>query len=147
MVDDVEARLAFEVIDAADVEQHGKALAFERDQTGAQLGGFDAFDDRIVDRGSDGGRIERSRADRRRLRTRHVSTTLLRAGQKAAAPTLTDLLLNQIDGVQEPIGRRRTPGHIDIDRDDGVDTLYDRVVVEDAAGTRARPHRDDPFRI
>src|SRR3989440_9441282 len=51
-----------------------------------------------------------------------------------------DFLVQQQDAVQQPLGARRTPRHVDIHRDDGVDPLHHRVVVEDAARRRARAH-------
>src|SRR5689334_24835073 len=47
----------------------------------------------------------------------------------------------------EPFGTRRTSGDVDIDRDDRVDPLHDRVVVEDVAGRGAGAHRDRPLRL
>src|SRR6185503_5526307 len=47
--------------------------------------------------------------------------------------------------VHEAFGTWRTAGYVDVHRDDAVDALYDRVVVEHAAGGGARAHRDAPL--
>ena len=44
-------------------------------------------------------------------------------------------------------GRGGQNGHVDVDGDDAVDALQDRVVVEHAARARARAHRDHPLRL
>src|SRR6476661_1666798 len=43
-----------------------------------------------------------------------------------------DLLLEQSDAVDQTFGPRRASRHVDIDRDDGIDALHHRVIVEDA---------------
>ncbi len=42
-------------------------------------------------------------------------------------------------------GRGGQPGHVDVDRHDLIDTLHERVIVEDAADRRTRAHRDHPL--
>ena len=70
-----------------------------------------------------------------------------------AAPTLGrvfahDPLLQQHDALDERLGPRRAAGHVDVDRDDLVDALGDRVRVPvGAAAVRARTHRDDVLRV
>src|SRR5665213_4422245 len=61
--------------------------------------------------------------------------------QDAAAAAGLDLLLDQVDGVEQAVGRRRAAGDVDVDRHDRVDALDDRVVVEHAAARGARAHR------
>ena len=51
------------------------------------------------------------------------------------------------DRVEQHLGPRRTAGQVDVDRDDVVDALDDRVVVEHAAGAGADAHRDDPLGV
>ena len=58
-----------------------------------------------------------------------------------------DLVLQQRDRVDQLLRTRRTSGNVDIDRDDLVHALHERVVVEDAARRCARAHRDDPLRL
>src|SRR6476661_6939436 len=56
-----------------------------------------------------------------------------------------DLLLEQSNAVDETFGPRRASRYVDIDRDDRVDALDHRVVVEDPAGRGARAHGDGPL--
>ena len=51
------------------------------------------------------------------------------------------------DPLHQRLGPRRAAGHVDVDGDDLVDALEDRVVVEHPAGARARAHRDHPLRL
>src|SRR4051794_7353554 len=66
-----------------------------------------------------------------------------------ARPTLggvlvLDALLQQHDALDERLGPRRTARHVDVDRDDLIDALGDRVAVPvGPAAVRARSHRDD----
>ena len=60
-------------------------------------------------------------------------------------PLAHHLLLEQPDPVEQPFRSRRTPGHVDVDRNDGVDPLHDGVVVEHTARGSARAHRDTPL--
>ena len=71
MIDDVEARLAFEVVDAADIEQHREALRAQLREPRAQLHGRNPLDLGVGDLGANGGWVERGAGDRRNLRTRH----------------------------------------------------------------------------
>src|SRR3954464_6137272 len=70
-----------------------------------------------------------------------------------AAPTgahvlVLDPLLEEHDSLQQGFGTRRAPGHVDIDGDDLIDTLGDRVAVPvRAAAIGTRAHRDDVLRI
>jgi hypothetical protein len=58
-----------------------------------------------------------------------------------------DLLAHLEDGVDQHLGPRRAAGQVDVDRDDVVHTLHDRVVVEHAAGRCADTHGDDRARL
>ena len=60
---------------------------------------------------------------------------------------LADLLTQDEDRVDEGLGAGRAAGQVDVDGDDVVAALDDGVVVEDAAGGRARTHGDDPLRF
>src|SRR3954469_20198872 len=46
-------------------------------------------------------------------------------------------LVQPDDPLHQLLGPRRAAGDVDVDRDDLVDRLHDRVVVEHAAGARA----------
>ncbi len=58
-----------------------------------------------------------------------------------------DLVVQLDDRVEQHLGAGRTPGQVDVDRDDVVDALDDRVVVEHAARAGAHAHRDDPLGV
>ena len=58
---------------------------------------------------------------------------------------LADLLTQDEDSVDEGLGAGRAAGQVNVDGDDVVAALDDGVVVEDAAGGRARAHGDDPL--
>src|ERR1019366_5829412 len=58
-----------------------------------------------------------------------------------------DFLLQQRDRINHLLGTRRTPGDIDIHGNDLIHALHQRVIIEDATGSRAGPHRDDPLRF
>src|SRR5208282_2330341 len=58
-----------------------------------------------------------------------------------------DFLLQQRDRVNQLLGARRTAGNIDIHGNDLIHALHQRVIVENATGSRARPHRYDPLRF
>ena len=75
MVDDIETRHAFGIIDAADIHEYVEAVGFERLQSHTKRIGIDAFDACVGDIRPDGGRIGRRRPGRRRLRTRHEPPT------------------------------------------------------------------------
>src|SRR4051812_10364123 len=70
-----------------------------------------------------------------------------------AAPTgahvlVLDPLLEEHDALEQGFGARRAPGHVDVDGDDLIDTLGDRVAVPvRAAAVGTRAHRDDVLRI
>src|SRR5262245_7632444 len=49
---------------------------------------------------------------------------------------LVDLLLELDDAVNERFGSRRAAGHEDIDGNDLIDALHERVVIEHAADRR-----------
>ena len=51
------------------------------------------------------------------------------------------------DPLHQCLGSWWAAGHVDVDRDDLVDALENRVVVEHPAGARAGAHRDHPFRL
>ena len=78
MVDDVETRLALEIIDGAEIEQHRVAIVLERFEARAQLRGRNALDRRIVDWRTQARRIDRSAGDRRSLRARHGASSKLK---------------------------------------------------------------------
>src|SRR6266404_7984529 len=58
-----------------------------------------------------------------------------------------DFFLQQRDGIDQLLGTRRTAGDVDIHGNDLIHALHERVIIEDAAGSCARPHRDDPLRL
>src|SRR5262245_25175360 len=58
-----------------------------------------------------------------------------------------DALLELEEPVDDGFGSRRTTGHVDVDRDDGVDPLHHGVVVVGTAGIGAVAKRHDPFWI
>jgi hypothetical protein len=54
----------------------------------------------------------------------------------------------QLDNAPDQLfGARRAAGHINIDGHDAINALHNRVIVENAAATGARAHRNDPFRL
>src|ERR1700754_5084607 len=63
--------------------------------------------------------------------------------QAAALPQ--DLFLQQSDGVNQLLRTRGASRNVDIDRDDLIDALQYRVVVENSARRGAGAHGDDPF--
>src|ERR1700727_229209 len=63
------------------------------------------------------------------------------SGEDSAASAFADRLLNQVDRIQQAVGRRRTPRYVHVDGNDGIDALDDGVVIEHSAGTRAGTHR------
>src|SRR5829696_8404306 len=55
-----------------------------------------------------------------------------------------DLLLQQQDALEQRLGTRRAAGHVDVDGDQLVDALGDRVAVPvGAAAVGAATHADD----
>ena len=94
-----------------------------------------------------------SRRRRRRSSRRHCSSPFIcdvgvaasaaasaaRGGLLAvdAERLVLDLLVQREDRVDQHLGPRRAAGQVDVDRDDVVDALHDRVVVEHAAGADA----------
>ena len=58
-----------------------------------------------------------------------------------------DLLLQGQDSLDHGLRARRAAGHVDVDGDDLVDALEDRVVREHAAGGGAGAHRQHPLRL
>src|SRR5208337_2074250 len=58
-----------------------------------------------------------------------------------------DLLLQQGNGVDKLLGTRRAAGNVNIDGNPLVDSLHDRIVIEDSAGGGASAHGDDPLRL
>jgi hypothetical protein len=58
MVDDVKARIAFEVIDATDIEQHRKARGLQPFERCAHVGRTDAHDARVSNVGPHGRWVE-----------------------------------------------------------------------------------------
>ena len=69
-----------------------------------------------------------------------------RGARRRAGPR-PDLLVEADDPLHQRLRPRRAAGHVDVDRDDPVDALEDRVVVEHAAGAGAGAHRDHPLRL
>src|ERR1035437_10826326 len=67
-------------------------------------------------------------------------------GEDAAAAARLDLLLDEGDGVEPAVGRRRAARHVDVDWHDRIDALHDRVVVEHAAARGKGAPRDHPLR-
>src|SRR4051794_21517809 len=66
------------------------------------------------------------------------------AGAVDAELAVLDLVVQLEDRVDEHLRPRRAPGEVHVHRDDVVDALDDRVVVEHAARTRAHAHREHP---
>src|SRR3712207_4279260 len=65
-----------------------------------------------------------------------------------AGPLTGDLLLQAQDAVQQRLRSGRAAGHVDVDRDDLVDALGDRVGVPvGAAAVAARAEADDVLRL
>ena len=58
-----------------------------------------------------------------------------------------DLVVQLEDRVDEHLRPRRAAGQVDVDRDDVVDALHDRVVVEHAAAGGADAHREHPLGV
>src|SRR5260370_21443219 len=58
-----------------------------------------------------------------------------------------DFFLQQRDGINQLLGTWRTAGDIDIHGNDLIHTLHERVIIENAAGSCARPHRNDALRF
>src|SRR3954470_4435172 len=59
-----------------------------------------------------------------------------------------DALLQEDDALEQRLGPRRAPGDVDVDGDDLVDALRDRVAVPiRSAAVRAAAHRDDVLRV
>src|SRR5687767_7145798 len=59
-----------------------------------------------------------------------------------------DLVLEQDDALEQRLGSGRAAGHVDVDRDDLVDALGDRVRVPvGAAAVGAAAHGDDVLRV
>ena len=56
-----------------------------------------------------------------------------------------DLVVQLEDRVDQHLRARRAAGEVHVDRDDVVDALDDRVVVEHAAGDGADAHREHPL--
>ena len=71
MIDDVVARLAPEIVDAAEIEQHRVPVVFQGFEPRAKLRRFDALDNCVVDVRSETRWIERGAGNRRRLRAGH----------------------------------------------------------------------------
>src|SRR5580765_3934608 len=76
-------------------------------------------------------------------------SVLLREIQCALEGALfvVDFLLQLENGVENGLGTWRTAGNVDIDGNHLVAALNDGVVIENAAGRRARAHGDDPLRL
>ena len=58
-----------------------------------------------------------------------------------------DLVLKLDDAVDQRLRPRRAAGHVDVDGQELVGALHERVVVEDAGARGAGPHRDHPLRL
>src|SRR5256885_5583070 len=56
-----------------------------------------------------------------------------------------NFLLQKSNGINQLLGTRRTAGHIYINRNDLIDALHQRVIVEYATRGGARAHRDHPL--
>src|SRR6266481_2033110 len=56
-----------------------------------------------------------------------------------------DFLLELKDGEEKSFGARRAAGDVDVDGNDLIAALDDGVIVEDAAGSGASAHGDDPL--
>ena len=81
---------------------------------------------------------------RQRVPVRHVATSVaLVRGRHAGLVRL----VQADDPFHQRLRPRRAEGDVDVDGDDPVDALEDRVVVEHPAGARADAHRDHPLRL
>ena len=60
---------------------------------------------------------------------------------------LLDLVVQLEDRVQQHLRTRRASGQVDVHRNDVVNALDDRVVVEHPARRRAHAHRQHPLRL
>jgi hypothetical protein len=58
-----------------------------------------------------------------------------------------DFVLQQRDGINQLLGAWRTSGDVDINGDNLIDALHQRVIIENAAGGGASSHGDDPLRF
>src|SRR5258708_3498557 len=58
-----------------------------------------------------------------------------------------DLFLELQDGVEKGFRPGRTAGNVNVHGDDLVAALHDGVIIENAAGGRARAHGNDPLRF
>src|SRR6476620_2162320 len=72
---------------------------------------------------------------------------LLRFERKDRMPVLRYLVLQHHDRVDHHFWARWASRNIDVDRNDLVDALHDRVVAVEPAARRARAERHHPFRI
>src|SRR5262245_40929205 len=90
---------------------------------------------------------KQSRHMRGRLRLERGSLPLPVLGGPVRAEVLVqDLVVQLEDCVEQHLWTGRTPGQVHVHRNDVVDTLHDRVVVEHAAAGRAYTHRQHPLR-
>src|SRR6056297_2253315 len=58
-----------------------------------------------------------------------------------------DLFLESHETLEKCLGTWRTPGNVDIDRDEIVDSLKDRVAAIHSTGGSTGTHGDAPFRL
>ena len=62
-----------------------------------------------------------------------------------SAALVFNFLLQHVDGVDKLFRTRRAPGNVNVDGNELVNPLHDGVVIEYAAGRRARAHGNDPL--
>src|SRR5664280_2221315 len=105
-----------------------------------------------------GANRERSLAPGRRSLLRPIADRggnqlrLWPARRQGALPVRTqrvslDLLVQLQDGVEQHLRPGGAAGQVHVHRDDVIDPLHDRVVVEHAAAAGADPHRQHPLRL
>src|SRR5260370_5838032 len=72
-----------------------------------------------------------------------------RSGKIQGAPEGTLLIVNLLlelkNRVEDGFGARRAAGDVGINGDDLIAALHDGVIIEDAAGSGASAHGDDPL--
>src|SRR3954469_6922039 len=126
------------------VQQDGVAAALlDRELAGAPLGGG-----RLV--GAAGVLVHahrRGHLDQQVLGGAVLSGALQLTGPLGAERLVHDLVVQLEDGVHQHLRPRRAAGQVHVHRDDVVDALHHRVVVEHAAGAGADAHGEHPARL
>src|SRR6267378_1277410 len=76
--------------------------------------------------------------------TRRIGLHLV-ADSLVGRALVLDLLLEHANAVDETLGARRATRNVHVNRNDRVDSLHHRVIVEHSASRGAGAHRDTPF--